>query len=373
MVSPIRVGLVGYGLSGRMFHAPFIVAATERLRLTHVVERHGEESRKSHPDVTVVRDLEELLGRDGPELIVIATPNASHFSLADRALRAGKHIVVDKPFTTTSAEARRLVELAEGTGRVLSVYQNRRWDGDFRTIQRVVADGLCGRLVRYDAHFDRFRPTVKQESWKERAEPGSGVLYDLGSHLIDQAIVLFGLPATVTADIRVEREQSETDDSFDVTLGYEARGLPRNGLRVRLRASRLVREPGPRYMLHGTRGSFVKSGVDPQEEALLAGRSPSDREAWGIEPQDRWGLLHTEIDGVEVVRRVETLPGCYQAFYVDVCDAILEGRTPAVTGRDGYRIVRTIELAMESASSGRTIPWSEHHELPGRAPEPTPP
>ncbi len=346
------MGLAGFGLAGRVFHAP-LISATNGLRLTHVVERRTDESRKVYPDVVIVRDFEGLLGADGPELVVIATPNETHAGFADRALHAGKHVVIDKPFTSSTREADRLIDLADQAGRLLSVYQNRRWDGDFRTARHIVEDGLLGRIVRYESHFDRYRPVVNTASWKERRVEASGLLYDLGSHLIDQAHVLFGVPASITADIRIERDGSTVDDCFDLTLRYGEAGSPR----VRLHASKLVREPGPRFLIHGTRGSFVKYGVDPQEEALAAGGRPGQSGDWGLEAPGQWGLLHTETGSGVVVRRVETLAGCYQAYYEDIRDAIVNGRPPAVTGDEARRTIRTIELAIESARSGCTIPW----------------
>jgi scyllo-inositol 2-dehydrogenase (NADP+) len=352
LTQSISVGLAGFGLAGRVFHAP-LISVTSGLQLTHVVERRSEESKTIYPDVTVVRDFDALLGSGGPELVVIATPNDTHAAFAQRALQAKKHVVIDKPFASSTVEADGLIDLARRAGRLLSVYQNRRWDGDFRTVRQVIAEGLLGHIVQYEAHFDRFRPVVNQSSWKERRTAGSGLLYDLGSHLIDQALLLFGTPAFVTADVRVERPGSSVDDCFDVLLRYDGDGGPR----VRLRASKLVREPGPRIQIHGTQGSFVKCGVDPQEDALAVGRRPGKDIPWGVEPVEQWGLLHTETAAGTVRKRIETLPGCYQAYYEDIRDAILDGRAPAVTAEDGRRTIRTIELAVESSTSRRTTPW----------------
>jgi scyllo-inositol 2-dehydrogenase (NADP+) len=348
----ITVGLAGFGLAGRVFHAP-LISVTPGLRLTHVVERRTDESKKIYPDVTIVRDFDALLDPQGPELVVIATPNDTHATFAARALAARKHVVVDKPFASSTVEADLLIESAASGGRLLSVYQNRRWDGDFRTVRQIVNEGTLGRIVQYEAHFDRFRPTVNESSWKERRTEGSGLLYDLGSHLIDQALVLFGTPEFVTADVGIEREGSSIDDYFDVLLRYDHAG----GLRVRLRASKLVREPGPRLQVHGTCGSFVKYGVDPQEDALAAGRRPGHDVPWGMDSTEQWGLLHAETASGPVRKRIETLPGCYQAYYEDVRDAILHGRPPSVTAEQGRRTIRTIELAVESSAARRTIPW----------------
>ena len=356
---PVTVGLVGFGLSGRVFHAP-LIQSNPRLRLTHVLERHRQESKALYPEVKVVPRMDDLLGPDGPELVVVTTPNDTHFDIAARSLEAGKHVVVDKPLTPTTAEAGRLIEIAEEHQTLLSVYQNRRWDGDFQTVQQVVGQGLLGRLVEYEAHFDRYRPSPKPDGWRERAGPGAGLVYDLGSHLIDQALLLFGIPETVTADVRIQREGSPTDDLFEIVLGYppESSSRPAAGLKVTLKASKLVREPGPRFLLHGTLGSFVKYGADPQEAALQAGKSPADTEPWGVEPEAQWGTLNTELDGRHICEKHETRPGCYPAYYNNLCDAIRNRQTLAVTARHGLNTIRVIELAFQSSAERRTLPWS---------------
>ena len=270
----LHVGLIGYGMAGRVFHAPTIAAVPE-LRLAKVVERRGQASRERYPWVEVAREAAALFEDDAIELVVVATPNLSHFELARQALLADKHVVVDKPFTLTSAQAQDLIDLARRRNKVVSAFHNRRWDGDFQTVRQIVQQGLLGRLVEYESHFDRFRNTFSPErAWRETAGPGSGVLFDLGPHLIDQALVLFGLPRMLTADIRNQREAGKADDQFELILHYDS-------LKVTLKAGLLVRQPGPRFALHGTEGSFVKYGVDPQEEALKRGRSPRSRSgAW---------------------------------------------------------------------------------------------
>lgn len=357
MSQPVRVGLVGFGLAGRVFHAPFI-ATNPRLALTHVVERHRNESKAVYPHVAVVRHLDDLLVADGPELIVLATPNATHVALALQVLKAGRHVVIDKPFAPTSADCVRLIEVAARRGCVLSVYQNRRWDGDFRTVQQIVKAGQLGRLVEYEAHFDRFRPHPRTDVWREQAGPAAGLLYDLGSHLIDQALVLFGTPESVTADVRIQREGSPIDDGFEVVLGYPSAAPGVAGLKVTLKASKIVREPGPHFLLHGLGGSFIKYGMDPQEAALLEGRTPANTPDWGVDRSGARGTLHLDVDGRSVREAVETLPGCYQAFYDNVYDVIRDGRTLEVTGGDGLRTIRTIELAFSSSAKRCTLPWS---------------
>lgn len=311
----IKVGLIGYGFAARVFHAP-IISAVPRLSLTHVVQRRGDEARERYPRITIVRELDALLGSD-IDLAVIATPNATHFEITTRALRAGKHVVVDKPIAVTTDEAARLAETARAAGRLLSVYHNRRWDGDFRTVRQLVTQGALGKVERYQACWDRDRPV--RVHWKEHPGPGGGLLYDLGPHLIDQALVLFGPPRTVTADVRAVREGAVVDDMFELTLGYD-------DYDVRLGATLAGSKPRPRFSLRGSDGSFVKFGLDPQEDMLRQGRSPVGTQLWGREPSGQWGQLEVWRGASSSRRTVETLPGCYHAYYEDVCDARSEER-----------------------------------------------
>jgi scyllo-inositol 2-dehydrogenase (NADP+) len=260
----LNVGLVGFGFAGKVFHAP-VIRAVEGLHLTTIVQRSGARDAR-YADVDFVRSVDELLTRP-VDLVVIATPNTSHHPIATQGLLAGRHVVIDKPFATTLAEAEELVRLAKQQRRVLSVYQNRRYIGDFVTLQRLVSDGTLGRIVVYESHFDRFRPDQKPGAWRERPEPGAGVWFDIGPHLLDQAFVLFGTPHAMSADIRIERDGGVVDDAFDVTLHYP-------NLRAVLRASMLAASPSPSFAVHGTRGSFIKvrrrctgSGVEGRSHA----------------------------------------------------------------------------------------------------------
>lgn len=351
MAGSIRTGLVGYGKSARVFHAP-IISTVPGLNLKAVVQRHDDDAREDYPEVEIVKSMEELLQDEEIRLVVITTPNTSHFDLTRRALEAGRHVVVEKPFVASTVQARELIDLAERKGLVLSVYQNRRWDGDFLTVKKLVGSGAFGRLVEVESRYDRFRNHPKPgDAWREKDRPGSGILYDLGSHLIDQAQVLFGLPEMITADIRRQRDFGETDDCFDLDLHYE------DGLKVILKAGMLVREETPRFRLHGTQGSFVKFGMDPQEEALKEGRRPGG-ENWGVEPENRWGTLISEVNGNEVKRKVETEPGCYQAFYRDIAGAVEQGTAPAVTAEEARNTIRIIELAMRSSKEKRSVPYT---------------
>jgi scyllo-inositol 2-dehydrogenase (NADP+) len=348
MSDPIRVGLVGYGMAGRVFHAPVIHAA-EGLELVKVVERRTRESPKRYPGVEVVADVSELFG-DDVDLVVVATPNATHHPIAREALLAGKHVVVDKPFTTTSAQADELIGLARLRGVLVTAFQNRRWDGDFLTARAVLEAGLLGRLVEYESHFDRFRGEPRPGAWREAEGEGSGLLFDLAPHLVDQALTLFGRPHAVTADVRTQRDDARADDSFALVLHYER-------LTATLGAGMLLRVPGPRFALHGTAGSFVKHGLDPQEEALKAGRSPLEP-GWGAEPEDRWGMLDVEVGGVHVRGRVETRPGSYLRFYENVRDAIRGGTELEVAPEAARDVIRVVELALASSAERRTIPFT---------------
>lgn len=347
MTSQIRVGLIGYGIAGQVFHAPMINAVPE-LKLTKVVERHSERSRERYPWVEVVKEANTLFNDPAIDLVVIATPNVSHFELAQQALSAGKHVVIDKPFTTTSIQAQQLIDLAQQAQKILSVHHNRRWDGDFQTVKQLVEQGHLGRLVEYEAHYDRFRNTLKPGAWRETPDLGSGILFDLGSHLIDQAQVLFGLPQAITADIRSQRTEAKADDYFEIWLDYAE-------LKVILRAGMLVRELGPHFILHGTEGSFVKYGMDPQEAALRKGLTPSEPD-WGLEPQSQWGTLNTQMGGLHFYGQLETARGCYQAFYENVYQAI-EGAELAVKPEEARNTIRMIELALQSSKEKRTIDY----------------
>ena len=350
MTDQINVGLVGFGMAARVFHAP-VIQSVPSLKLKAIVERHGDTSRNDYPGIEVVRDVSSLLQDEQIDLVVVATPNISHFDLARQSLLANKHVVVEKPFTNTSAEAQQLIELAGQQNRIISVNQNRRWDGDFQTIKKLIAARLLGRLVDYEAHFDRFRNPPRQNVWKEQEGPGSGILFDLGSHLIDQAQVLFGLPRMLTADIRVQRDGGRVVDNFELLLHYD-------DLKVTLRGGMLVRELGPRFTLHGTEGSFLKYGFDPQEEALNQGRTP-DEPHWGEDAKDLWGTLNTQVAGLHIQGRVETIPGRYQTFYENIADAI-KGRTElAVRPEEARNTIRMIELAMQSHEEKRTVPFSQ--------------
>jgi len=344
-----NVGLIGFGFAGRTFHAPVIPAVTG-LRLAAVLQRTGNDAANAYPDVRIARTLEELLASDSIQLVVIATPNTSHFDLARQCLLARRHVVIDKPFATTYAEAAELVALAEKCGRLLSVYQNRRFDGDFKTLSNLVASEALGRIVLYESHYDRYRLQLRPGAWREQAGAGSGVLFDLGPHLIDQALALFGTPEAVSADVRMERDGAAVDDAFDITLLYRR-------LRVLLRATMLACKPAPHFLLHGTKGSYVKYGLDPQENALKRGEIPGGL-AWGEEPPEAWGIL-SQAEGEKVTERaVPTEAGDYRGYYENVRDAILGKAALTVTPQAALSVMRVLELAQQSSRERRVIQYA---------------
>lgn len=338
----IDLGLIGYGIAGATFHAP-VIAAVPELRLKTVVTSRTADVARGSPGAVCVDSVETLLADPTIELVVIATPNPTHAELARQALDAGKHVVIDKPMTVTTVEADELIALASERGRLLSVYQNRRWDNDFLTVKALLDAGRLGKVYAYEAHYDRFRPTIKP-GWRERPQPGSGLLFDLGSHLIDQALLLFGMPETVTADVFAQRPDARVDDYFHVVLAYPDK-------RAIVHASTVVREPGPHYALHGDGGSFVKYGMDSQEEALKAGQ-PAGGTDWGRDDPAAFGTL-VHADGER--ETIATLVGSYPAFYAGMAAAISGTGPLPVTAESARNTIAVIEAARHSALERRTI------------------
>jgi scyllo-inositol 2-dehydrogenase (NADP+) len=359
MSAEIGVAVIGFGLAGQVFHAPF-VSAVPGLRLEAIVQRKGDEAGKAYPSTRILRSVEEALGDAAVQLVVVGTPNETHFALAKQALLAGKHVVIDKPFAPTSAEAKELKELAEKQGVVLAPFHNRRWDGDFLTVRRLLAEQAVGRLVMYESHLDRFRPLPRENTWKEGANSANGLLMDLGPHLVDQALALFGAPVGITASVRMDRDKTDIEDAFDITLEYPGYS-GQHGLRAHCRSSLLACDAAPRFLLHGTKGSFKKYGLDPQEAALLGGaKVPRVGEGeWLADPEAQWGTLTVApvpADPATLVRtKVKTELGDYRGYYANVRDAINGVAKLAVTPEDGYRTVRLLEMARESWAAGRTL------------------
>ena len=346
MPEKIGVGLASFGMSGRVFHAP-LVSHHENFRLARVVERSTDAAHSRYPDVPISRSVDDLLADGNVDLVVVNTPDRTHYEIAKRCLESGKHVIVEKPFTQTVEQGDELIKLAGQYGKALTVFHNRRWDGDFLTVRQIVERKLLGRLVEFESHYDRYRNFIQSGTWKEQLDSGSGLLYNLGSHMIDQALVLFGVPVAVTAQVKTMRIGGEVDDWFDVRLHYDE-------VNVAVKSSYLVREAGPRYVLHGTLGSFVKYGLDPQEEALKQGLAPGGPD-WGKEPQEWWGLINTEINGVPKKATVETKRGNYGAFYDSVYSKITAGAPLAVTPQEALNVVRVIEAAKRSDQTKQTV------------------
>ncbi|WP_299176865.1 oxidoreductase [uncultured Brevundimonas sp.] len=338
---PIGVAVVGYGLAGQTFHAP-LIAATPGLALTAVVSSRPEAVHADLPDVEVLPDLDAALARADIGLIVVATPDALHAEQSIAALKAGKSVVVDKPFAATLAEAEAVAKVAASATGVFSVFQNRRWDADFLTLRRLIVEGELGEVAVFESHYDRFRPTVT-DRWKDRRD--GGVWADLGPHLIDQAVQLFGPPLGVYADLQAQRRGATAIDYAHVLLRYDR-------LRVILNAGHLAAESSLRYVVHGTGGSFVKHGLDAQEGQSKAGLRPGDAD-WGLDPSP--GVLTKQIDG-EIVRVTPTPErGDYTAFYAAVRDAIRGDAPPPVTADQALTVMRILDAALRSAAEGREI------------------
>ena len=346
-MQPIKTALLSFGMSGKVFHAPFL-QVHEGFDLYAVWERSKNEAEKLYPGIKTYRTLEELLADEAIELVVVNTPNSTHFEYTQKALAAGKHVVVEKPFVVRSEEAAPLMALAKEKGVVLTVFQNRRWDSDFKTVKKVFDEGVLGDIVEAEFHFDRYKKELSAKQHKEVPVPGAGVLFDLGSHILDQAKVLFGMPEAVFADIRILRPASKVDDYFELLLYYPK-------LRVRLHASYLVREPIPAFVLHGTEGSFLKWRADVQEEALLAGNVPGTPD-WGVEPVTERGLLHTEVNGEVIRESIPTELGNYMAYFDGLYAAIRNGAPAPVSPQDAVDSVRIIEAAFRSNEEKRMIP-----------------
>jgi predicted dehydrogenase len=348
-LAEIGVGLIGFGLAGRAFHAP-VIQAVPGLRLAAILQRSGPEAAEAYPDVRIVRSVEELLAIPEIQLVVIATPNDTHHDLARRCLEAGRDVVVDKPLTTTVRAAISLVKSAREHKRLLTVYQNRRYDSDFQAIRELVAGGTLGRVVRFESNYDRYRPQLKQGAWRERSGPGTGILFDLAPHLIDHAMVLFGLPEAITADVRIEREGAAADDAFDVIFHYG------KNMRTVLRSTMLAVAPRPRFLLYGTEASFVKQSFDPQEMNLRRGAIPAST-AWGAEPEECWGVLTRARGDGFVHERIAPANCDYRDYYKNVRDAILGKAELAVTPEWALNVMQALELSRESSERRQTIPW----------------
>lgn len=328
------VAILGFGLSGRYLQAPFFLA-NPNFRLKTIVS-NNQNPQDIYQGVQKATSLDAVLADPEIDLVSVASPNETHFEYTKRCLEAGKHVLVEKPFTATAEEAATLVKLAKELGKHLFVFQNRRWDSDFLTIQKVVSEGLIGDILSYEAHFNRYKPVLNPKKWKEVTAPGNGILYDLGSHILDQTLVLFGKPQSIWGETFTQREGSEVDDAFDVKLDY-------GKIKVTLKSSLLVREDTPRYIIQGTKGSFVKHGIDVQEDHLKAGIMPG-MPGFGVEPESNWATLNTEVGSLHVRGRVETLPGDWSPLFQNMHEVIEKGATPTIDMEDIVEQIRIMEL-----------------------------
>ena len=342
----IKTALLSYGMSGKIFHAPFL-ELHPGFELLGSWERSKKLIQEDYPEVKSFPSLESILEDDSIDLVIVNTPVATHFEYAKKVLLAGKHAVVEKAFTTTVAEAQELADLAKEKNLKLSVFQNRRWDSDFKTVKKIVDDKILGNIVEAEFHFDRYNPVLSPKIHKETDNPGAGILKDLGPHLIDQALYLFGFPNAVFADMRLIREGTLVDDYLGILLYY-------TDFRVRLKASFFVRECISSYNVQGKKGSFLKSRGDVQEDELKLDKKPN-LTSWGTEQEGNEGLLHTEINGEIIRKNVPTLQGNYYDFFDGVYKSISNDTVEPVTAQDGINVMRIIEAAIQSSEQKKAI------------------
>jgi scyllo-inositol 2-dehydrogenase (NADP+) len=336
MSKPIVTALASYGMSGQVFHAPFL-ALHEGFHFKYIVERTKQLSKERYPHVTIARSFEEVLADPEVELVVVNTPNQLHASMTQASLLEGKHVVVEKPFAIKVEEGQALIDLAKAKNLCLNVYHNKRFEGEFKTVAQLIRNHSLGEISLFETHFDRYRPEIGSKKWKEEDVPGAGLLYDLGPHMIDQVLVLFGWPLAITADLEIQREGSKVIDYFHITLHYDHHDAV-------VTAGMFAQGPVIKYFIHGDRATFVKYGADPQEALLKQGVLPVG-EDWGKEPSSQWGKL-TAVDGNESF--VPTEQGSYMDYYIHVYDNIRNGKAPAIPLQEAIDTIRIIELALES-------------------------
>ena len=345
----INTALLSFGMSGQVFHAPFL-NVHKGFNLYGVWERTKNLAQEKYPSIKTFRSLDDLLNDESIELVVVNTPSVTHYEYAKASLEANKNVIVEKPFTSTVEEGEELITLAKQKGNLLSVYQNRRYDSDYKAIKKVVDEHLLGTLIEAEFHYDRFTEQLSYKVHKETPTPGVGIVYDLGSHLIDQALTLFGMPDSIFADIDILRPGSKVDDYFELLMFY-------NHFRVRIHSSLLVREPLPAYIIHGTKGSFIKAKTDVQEVALQAGNIPNTPD-WGREPENEKGLLHTEKDGKIIREYLPSFNGNYMDYYDGIYKALRLNQAPPVSAEEGLNVIRIINAAHESSREKKVVRMS---------------
>ncbi|GCE27296.1 oxidoreductase [Dictyobacter alpinus] len=353
--APVRAAIIGYGLAGSVFHAP-LIDATPGMQVAAIVTSNPERqqnARKRYPQANILATVEELWqDAQSYDLAVVATSNDTHVSLGIAAMQAGLPVVVDKPMAATVADAEKLLTASQQSGKLLTIFQNRRWDNDFLTVQKILSARLLGPLTRFESRFERYRPAPRAGAWRESSDPklAGGQLYDLGSHLIDQALYLFGKPERVYAEMAQRRPGAQVDDDSFVALHFPS------GISAHLWMSQVARISGQRMRVSGLRGTYEKWGLDPQEDALRAGKQPG-QPGWGSEPRDLWGRLSTDLtdDNIHLDGPIETEPGAYEKYYAQVRDAITHGAKVPVDPQSVIEVIRVIEAAQTSAREGRTI------------------
>lgn len=346
MGTPIKTALASFGMSGKVFHGP-LLKVNSGYEVVTVLERSKELSKELFPEAKIVRSYDAILNDNDIELVIVNTPDKLHYEMAKAAILKGKNIVVEKPVTLKSEEAADLIKLAREKGVVFSVFQNRRWDADFRTVKKVIEEAKFGRLIEFESHFDRYRTYIAPNTWKEEGDEYSGVLYNLGSHMVDQAFVLFGRPNAVIAHLKIVRRNGVVTDYYDIRLEYD-------GFAALLKCSYLVKDPGPRYTIHGEYGTFHKYGIDAQEELMKAGNLPLGDD-WGKEEPEDWGTLVYEEDGEEVEELIESIPGDYNIFYKNIYDAVRNGAELLVKPEEALEVLKILEACLQSNHEKRTV------------------
>lgn len=346
MKPAIKTAIASFGMSGQVFHGPFL-KTNPGYEVISVLERSKTLSRKLFPQAAIVDDYNKILKNPDIELVIVNTPDRLHFEMAATALKSGKHVVVEKPITLKSQEAKQLVQLSHKMGKILAVFQNRRWDGDFLTVQKILNEGKLGRLIEFESHYDRYRTQITPGTWKEEGNEYAGVLYNLGSHMVDQTFVLFGKPKAVTAHLKIVRTGGAVSDYYDIRLEY-------GKFTAILKCSYLVKEPGPRYIIHGEMGSFFKFGIDPQEEMLKAGNLPEGKK-WGTESADLWGTLYYSENENSLNEKIETVQGNYHSFYNNVFETVRNGTELMVKPEETIEVLKILEACLLSNREKRTI------------------
>jgi scyllo-inositol 2-dehydrogenase (NADP+) len=349
----LQVAVIGYGLAGAVFHAP-LIASTPGMTVAAIVTNdpeRRERAQRNFPRATILSTAQDLWHDPSRyDLVVVAAPNRVHVSLGLAAMNAGLPVVIDKPFAASVAAAKQLIAASKTTGKLLTVFQNRRWDNDFLLVRQLIATDLLGPITRFESRYERYRAEPRPGVWREfpAAEEAGGLLFDLGSHVIDQALQLFGQPVSVYAEVEKQRPGAQVDDDTFVALSFA------NGLHAHLWMSLVARNPGPRFRIYGLRGTYEKWGVDPQEDALQSGMRPGDPH-WGVEPRERWGHISADVNGLHIDGSLETPPGAYERFYALLRDALLTGGPPPVDPADAVASLRIIEAAQQSARSRSVV------------------